>query len=93
MGPDQLAGVMEQVSRASALSQGRDVDEGELKAATAKFRDGVERDSQSYRTSSVGHDDGIIDPRDTREVLGMCLQVVKLPGVKGTDSFNSLARM
>ncbi|ETS77223.1 hypothetical protein PFICI_11097 [Pestalotiopsis fici W106-1] len=93
MGPDQLAGVMETIQRASAASQGRALVEDELRRNVAKFRDGVERDSECYSTSAVGLDDGIIDPRNTRDVLGMCLEVVSQEGIQGTDSHSSLARM
>ncbi|GME61365.1 Carboxyl transferase [Neofusicoccum parvum] len=93
MGPDQLAGVMELVERSSAASKGDALDEGELAARVERFRDGVQRDSECYRTSAVGLDDGIIDPRDTRDVLGMCLDIVGAGGVKGADSHRVLARM
>ncbi|KAF2035281.1 ClpP/crotonase [Setomelanomma holmii] len=93
MGPDQLAGVMRQVQKGSAESQGRDVNETELDASTQKFRDEVERDSESYATSAVLHDDGIIDPRDSRDVLGFCLEVVRVPGVDGSPAHRSLARI
>jgi acetyl-CoA carboxylase carboxyltransferase component len=93
MGPDQLAGVMRQVQRGSAESQGRVVNEAELDASTQKFRDEVARDSESYATSAVLHDDGIIDPRDTREVLGFCLEVVRVPGVEGAAAHRTLARI
>ena len=93
MGPDQLAGVMDQVQRASAKTQGLDLDEAELNKTTSKFRDEVERDSESYSTSAVLIDDGIIDPRDTRDVLGMCLEVVSVPKVEGADAHRTLARL
>ncbi|KAF2824418.1 ClpP/crotonase [Ophiobolus disseminans] len=93
MGPDQLAGVMEQVQRASAQTQGRDVDEAELSAKTQQFRDEVLRDSESYTTSAALHDDGIIDPRDTREILGICLEVVRVPNVEGATAHRMLARL
>ena len=32
-------------------------------------------------------DDGIIDPRDTRNVLGMCLSIVNNKEVKGSEGF------
>jgi acetyl-CoA carboxylase carboxyltransferase component len=93
MGPDQLAGVMEQVQRASAETQGLDVDEVDISARTRQFRNEVEKDSESYRTSAVLHDDGIIDPRDTRDVLGMCLEVVGTRKVEGAAAHRLLARM
>ena len=32
-------------------------------------------------------DDGIIDPRDTRTVLGVCLSVVRNRAVEGADGY------
>lgn len=93
MGPDQLSGVMETIQRDSAKRQGREIVEEEIKASTQMFRDSVLRDSESYKTSAVGLDDGIIDPRDTRDVLGMCLEVVRIPGVQGSETHRVLARI
>jgi acetyl-CoA carboxylase carboxyltransferase component len=93
MGPDQLSGVMEQVQVASAKSKGQTLEPEQLKADVQRFRDEVQRDSECYRTSSMSLDDGIIDPRDTRDVLGMCLEVVRLPGVKGNVVHHGVARL
>lgn len=93
MGPDQLSGVMEQVQVASAKAKGQVIDPDKLKADVTEFRDRVQRDSECYRTSGMNLDDGIIDPRDTRDVLGMCLEVVRLPGVRGTMVHQGIARL
>ncbi len=93
MGPDQLSGVMAQVQVASAKAKGQTLEPKKLEADLKKFRDEVQQDSECYRTSSLSHDDGIIDPRDTRDVLGMCLEVVQIPGVKGTDTHWGVARL
>ena len=37
--------------------------------------------------SGMLYDDGIIDPRDTRTVLGLCLSVVHNTTVRGADGF------
>lgn len=92
MGPDQLSGVMETVQMASAQRKGK-VDLDKIRREVSRFRDEVQHDSECYTTSGAMLDDGVIDPRDTREVLGMCLEVVKLEGIKGSDSFTSLARL
>ncbi|KAL7748905.1 hypothetical protein RI367_005819 [Sorochytrium milnesiophthora] len=76
MGPEQLANVMETVSREAAAKARRTVDEEQLAARTGALRALVEEESDCYYTSSRTLDDGIIDPRDTRTVLGMCLTVV-----------------
>ncbi|KAJ2892307.1 hypothetical protein MKZ38_010010 [Zalerion maritima] len=94
MGPAQLSGVMENITRASAARSGRRVDETGLAAEVGRFRDGVERDSRAYATSGNLLDDGIVDPRDTRDVLGMCLEVVKSgEPVKGSAGSSILARI
>jgi len=38
-------------------------------------------------------DDGIIDPRDTRDVLGMCLEIVSTETVRGNEGFRGVSRM
>lgn len=93
MGPDQLSGVMETVQTASAKSKGQMLSPEKLKEQVAEFREKAQRDAECYSTSSMLIDDGIIDPRDTRDVLGMCLEVVTLQGVKGTETHNLLARI
>lgn len=93
MGADQLSGVMEQVEANSARSKGVTRKPEEIRARVASFREGVLRDSDCYRTSGVVLDDGIIDPKDTRDVLGICLEVMQSPGVNGSDSHRTLARM
>ncbi|KAI1846885.1 hypothetical protein JX265_004855 [Neoarthrinium moseri] len=76
MGPDQLAGVMEQIQMAKTEGTNSSVSEENLKKATNDFRIQAQKDAESYATSSMIIDDGIIDPRDTRDVLGMCLDIV-----------------
>ncbi|KAH6717401.1 propionyl-CoA carboxylase beta chain [Leptodontidium sp. MPI-SDFR-AT-0119] len=93
MGPDQLGGVMETIARGAATRSKRNVDETELKASTKKLSDQVMKDSEVYKTSAYLLDDGVIDPRDTRDVLGMSLEVVTLDPVHGNIGFKGLARM
>jgi acetyl-CoA carboxylase carboxyltransferase component len=93
MGPDQLAGVMEQVQTNSAKAKGLTIDTEAIKKNVQTFRQGVQRDSECYRTSAALLDDGIIDPRDTRDVLAMCLEVVHVSEFQGTESHGMLARL
>jgi acetyl-CoA carboxylase carboxyltransferase component len=93
MGPDQLSGVMENVQQASAMSKGVTLSPEKLKKQVQEFRDRVQRDAECYSTSAMLIDDGIIEPRDTRDVLGMCLEVATLQGVKGAESHSLLARI
>jgi len=86
MGPDQLAGVMGTIQK-----QGRDA--AQAAKERDRLRDDVERDSQCYRTSAALLDDGVIDPRDTRDVLGMALEVVYSEPILGAASHQALARL
>lgn len=93
MGPDQLAGVMESIQANSARTKGVELEPEAQKRSVQLLRDSVQRDSEAYVTSAALLDDGVIDPRDTRDVLGMCLEVVKIPEVKGAEAHRALARM
>jgi acetyl-CoA carboxylase carboxyltransferase component len=93
MGADQLSGVMEQVEANSARSKGITLQTDEVQARVSRFRERVTEDSKSYRTSGVVLDDGVIDPRDTRDVLGICLEVITTPGVQGSAGHRTLARL
>jgi acetyl-CoA carboxylase carboxyltransferase component len=37
--------------------------------------------------SGMLYDDGVIDPRDTRTVLGLCLSAIHNAPVRGADGF------
>lgn len=93
MGPDQLGGVMETITRKAAANSGKAINENELKEKVGQFSDQVRKDSESYRTSAHLLDDGVIDPRDTRDVLGMCLEIVTLDPIQGSVGFRGLSRM
>jgi acyl-CoA carboxylase subunit beta len=87
MGPKQLAGVMSIVRRGGARASGRPFDEEEDARLFAAVEDRAERESRAlYATGRVA-DDGIIDPRDTRTVLGIALSAVHGNQVRGTDRF------
>ncbi len=87
MGGPQLAGVMSIVSRASAANRGQEVDE----AADAQLRTAVEEqieaESHAYVMSGMVYDDGVIDPRDTRTVLGICLSAIHTVPVAGAQGY------
>lgn len=93
MGPDQLAGVMETVQLKSAQSKGKALSPEKLQKQAQEFKTTAQKDAECYSTSSSLIDDGIIDPRDTREILGMCLEVVSLQGIHGAEAHMGLARI
>ncbi|EXJ71022.1 uncharacterized protein A1O5_06015 [Cladophialophora psammophila CBS 110553] len=93
MGPEQLSGVMAQVEANSARSKGVVLKPEEVEARVQRLQKEVQRDSSAYRTSAHMLDDGVIDPRDTRDVLAMCLEVVQAPPVQGSAGHRALARI
>jgi acyl-CoA carboxylase subunit beta len=76
MGPAQLAGVLSIVGRQSAAARGEPYDEEADAAMRAMVEDQIESESQAFFLSGRIYDDGVIDPRDTRSVLGMCLSAI-----------------
>jgi acyl-CoA carboxylase subunit beta len=87
MGPAQLAGVLSIVARAAAEAKGKQYDE-EADAGMREFvEQSVEEQSLPFFLSGMLYDDGVIDPRDTRTVLGICLSVIDNKAYAGTDRF------
>ena len=84
MGPQQLAGVMSIVARQSATSLGRPFDEEADAALRQQVEDQIERESLALFMTGKLYDDGIIDPRDTRTVLGICLSAIDNDEIHGT---------
>ncbi|MEV4009196.1 carboxyl transferase domain-containing protein [Nonomuraea angiospora] len=76
MGPAQLAGVLSIVSRASTQAKGQVYDEEADAAMRAMVEAQIEAESLPFFLSGRLYDDGVIDPRDTRTVLGLCLSAV-----------------
>jgi acyl-CoA carboxylase subunit beta len=87
MGPAQLAGVLSIVSRAAAQAAGRPFDENADAAMRAAVESQIEAESLPMFLSGRIYDDGIIDPRDTRTVLGMCLSVIHGAPVRGATGY------
>ncbi len=87
MGPQQLAGVLSIVARAAAEARGKEYDEAG-DAAMREFVEGqVEEQSLPFFLSGMLYDDGVIDPRDTRTVLGICLSVISKTSYVGAEGF------
>jgi acetyl-CoA carboxylase carboxyltransferase component len=87
MGPKQIAGVMSQVRRAQAERKGDEFDEEEDAKIVAMVEEAQEKGSLALAATGAVSDDGIIDPRDTRTVLGICLSVVSRRPVEGATSY------
>ncbi|HUJ66489.1 MAG TPA: carboxyl transferase domain-containing protein, partial [Acidimicrobiales bacterium] len=87
MGPQQLAGVLSIVARQGADAAGRPFDEEADRAQRAAVEEQIERESFSFFNTGKIYDDGIIDPRDTRTVLGLSLSAVHSGQVEGRRGF------
>ena len=87
MGPKQIAGVMSQVRRGQAACKGIEFDEDEDAMIVAAVEEVQEKGSLALVATGTISDDGIIDPRDTRTVLGICLSVVGNKPVAGADGY------
>lgn len=87
MGPQQLAGVLSIVARASAEAKGKPYDDEADRGMREMVEAMVEEQSLPHFLSGMLYDDGVIDPRDTRTVLGICLSVIENRPFEGTDRF------
>ena len=87
MGPKQIAGVMSQVRRGQAQRKGLAFDEDEDRAIVAMVEEAQEKGSLALAATGAISDDGIIDPRDTRTVLGLCLSVVRSKPIEGATGY------
>ena len=87
MGPQQLAGVLSIVARQAAASRGQEYSEEHDAAMRAMVENQIEAESLPMFLSGMLYDDGIIDPRDTRTVLGICLSTIHNGPISGADGF------
>jgi acetyl-CoA carboxylase carboxyltransferase component len=87
MGGTQLAGVLSIVGRASAAARGQEFDEEADQARTAMIEAQIDAEAHAFAVSGRVYDDGVIDPRDTRSVLGFTLSAVHSAPVAGRRGF------
>jgi acetyl-CoA carboxylase carboxyltransferase component len=87
MGPRQLAGVMSIIARAAAEDRGVPFDEEADAQRRALIEAQIGYEEQAYFSTARVRDDGLIDPRDTRTVLGIALSATHSAEVKGTSEF------
>jgi 3-methylcrotonyl-CoA carboxylase beta subunit len=73
MGGPQAAGVMAQIRGEALEKQGKPWSEEEALAFRKPIEDKYEREGHPYYASARLWDDGIIDPAETRRVLGLSL--------------------
>jgi geranyl-CoA carboxylase beta subunit len=77
MGGAQVAQVMDIVNRAKMERAGQPVNDAALRALSDQLRTQVDKESTALFGTARLWDDGIIDPRDTRRVLALCLALAR----------------
>lgn len=87
MGGKQLAGVLDIIQREAAQKKGEAVDEQKLGIMKQMIEGQVDSESDPFFATARVWDDGIIDPRDTRDVIGMSLSACHTRPVRGTTSW------
>ncbi len=87
MGAEQLAGVMDIIQRASAKSLGKEFDEETAEMAKKMLIHEAESKASSWHSSSEIWDDGVLDPRETRNYLAICLAVLYSQEIKGSEGY------
>ncbi len=73
MGGAQAAKVMDMINRAKIERMGMEANDEALKAMSDGLRLRLDKESAVLFGTARLWDDGIIDPRDTRRLLGLCL--------------------
>jgi 3-methylcrotonyl-CoA carboxylase beta subunit len=73
MGGEQAAGVLAQIKRDQKERQGEDWPEEEERAFKQPILDKYEEQGHPYYASARLWDDGVIDPAQTRQVLGLAI--------------------
>ncbi|MEZ4467122.1 MAG: carboxyl transferase domain-containing protein [bacterium] len=87
MGGEQLAGVLDIVKRGAAARTGQPVDEAELMMMKTMLTRQIDKESTAWYATARLWDDGVIDPRDTRDVVGICLSTAHTLPVEGTMAY------
>jgi len=73
MGGEQAANVLAQITQDQRKREGREWSEAEERALKDPIIERFEAEGSPYFSSARLWDDGVIDPVDTRQVLGLCL--------------------
>jgi geranyl-CoA carboxylase beta subunit len=77
MGAEQASTTMAIVMEESARARGQEPDRAQIEALRAMINATFDRQTSAFYTSGRLLDDGVIDPRDTRRVLGLALSLFR----------------
>jgi 3-methylcrotonyl-CoA carboxylase beta subunit len=84
MGGEQAASVLATIKREALERTGGRLSDAEEEQIKAPIREQFERQGHPYYASARLWDDGVIDPLDTRRVLGLALALTKTQEVAAT---------
>ena len=87
MGGPQLAGVMSIIRRGAAARSATDYDDAEDRRVRHEIEEMIERQSSAVYATGRLWDDGVIDPRHTRTVLGLAISASHSAPVVGAERF------
>jgi 3-methylcrotonyl-CoA carboxylase beta subunit len=77
--------VLTDIRRQGSKASGRDLDEDDVGAIRREVEAQYEEQASPYYATARLWDDGIIDPRRTREVLGLALSTTLNAPIPHTD--------
>jgi 3-methylcrotonyl-CoA carboxylase beta subunit len=84
MGGEQAASVLATIKREALQRSGGTLSDAEEEQLKAPIREQFERQGHPYYASARLWDDGVIDPLDTRRVLGLALALTKSQEMRAT---------
>src|ERR1700686_813880 len=84
MGGEQAASVLATIKREALQRGGTTLSDAEEERLKAPIREQFQRQGHPYYASARLWDDGVIDPLDTRRVLGLALALTKTQETSST---------
>jgi len=87
MGSKQLAGVMRIITEAANKAKGIPNDEEKMKMIETMLISEADSKSSAWHSTSELWDDGIINPKETRNYLGFALAVLYNQKIEGSNSY------
>lgn len=85
MGGEQAATVLSLVRQEGAKKAGKPLADADLEAFKQELREKYDREGSAYYSTARLWDDGIINPADTRSVLGLALAACLNAPIEATD--------
>src|SRR6266704_2309544 len=86
MGGEQAAKVMSIVTEEKLKREGKPVDRAKLEAMEKEIVQRIDGESMALYATARLWDDGLIDPRDSRKVLALCLSICREAGIRPLKS-------